>query len=53
MATLTEASPTQRSAQRVRRRRIKAAPYLFVAPFILVFAAATQRALNVSTAPQR
>src|SRR5690349_14491019 len=39
MATLTEATTARRAAQRVRRRRVPVAPYLFVAPFVLVFAA--------------
>ncbi|TCO40514.1 multiple sugar transport system permease protein/cellobiose transport system permease protein [Kribbella antiqua] len=39
MATITEAAATRRQARPVRRRRVKAAPYLFVVPFVLVFAA--------------
>ena len=40
MVTVTEAAQTRREARPVRRRRrVKAAPYLFVAPFVLVFAA--------------
>lgn len=40
MVTVTEAAGIRREARPVRRRRrVKAAPYLFVAPFVLVFAA--------------
>src|SRR6266536_1439326 len=39
MVTVTEVAGARRVARPVRRRRVKAAPYLFVAPFVLVFAA--------------